>query len=147
MESAIVIDPNVIIVAVVAAAAGIISTVATVVEKIITWRKAKKGETLKQKLVPIMEEVLEPLTHKVDDMQVDLTRMRLLNLIRHDPHDAENILKIANQYFEYMHGNSEASKLFSKWLVQENIKCPEWFKYYTPSRRKSNGKKQNSGQE
>lgn len=147
MMQEIIIDPNVIIVALIGASAGIISAVATIGFKVYDIYKAKKGLTLKQKLTPIIEEALEPLDHKVGEIQVDVTRMRLLNLIRHDPHDAENILKVANQYFDYMHGNSEASKLFSKWLVQENIKCPEWFKYYTPAKRRTSGKKQDNREE
>lgn len=145
-QATIVIDPNLIIVALIGAAAGIISAVTTAVVKIVEWRKAKNGLTLRQRILPIVQEALRPTNAMIDSMQIDITRMRLLSLIRNEPTDAENILKVANVYFSNLHGNSEASKLFTVWLKEQNIKCPDWFTYYN-NNKEYYAEKQNSREE
>lgn len=116
-----------VIVAWIGGAAGIIAAVTAMVAKIYEIWKERRGETLEAKITPVVEKALVPVNAKLDYMQVDVTRMRLLSLIRHEPKDAENILLIAHTYFDQMKGNTEASKVFDRWLEQENIKKPDWF--------------------
>lgn len=107
--------------------AGVIAALTTLLTKVYEMWKEHRGENIESKITPVVEKALVPINFKLDNMQVDVTRMRLLSLMRHEPKDAENILIIARSYFSQMKGNSEASKQFSRWLKQENIKKPEWF--------------------
>jgi hypothetical protein len=125
-----------VIVAWIGGAAGIIAAVTTLIAKVYEIWKDHKGETLEQQISPIVEKALAPVNAKLDYMQTDVTRMRLLTLIRHEPKDAENILNVGKIYFSQMRGNSEASKQFARWLEKENIKTPEWFTW-----KRKNGKK------
>ena len=125
-----------VIIAWIGGAAGIIAAITTLMAKVYEIWKDHKGETLEQQISPIVEKALVPINAKLDYMQTDVTRMRLLTLIRHEPKDAENILIVGKIYFSQMHGNSEASKQFARWLKEENIKTPEWFTW-----KEENGKK------
>ena len=116
-----------VIIAWIGGAAGIIAAVTTLISKVYEIWKDHKGETLEQQISPIVEKALVPVNAKLDYMQTDVTRMRLLTLIRHEPKDAENILIVGKIYFSQMHGNSEASKRFARWLKEQNIKAPDWF--------------------
>lgn len=116
-----------VIIAIIGGAAGIITALFTGAIKIYELIKASKEHSLEDRVKPIIVEALEPTNRRLDAMQLDVTRMRLMSLIRNEPSDAENILIIAKTYFENMGGNSEASKQFARWLKQENIKKPEWF--------------------
>lgn len=119
------------IVALIGGAAGLITALTAVFTKISEAIKARRGETLEKKIgdtvKPIMDNSLKPIMESQLKLREDVTRIRLLDLIRHEPKDAENILIVGKMYFDGFHGNSEASKQFSRWLKQENIKKPEWF--------------------
>ena len=117
-----------VVVAAIGSTAGIIAAVSAVVFKVYEIMKSRKEKTLEDRVKPIIVEALEPTNRRLDAVQLDVTRMRLMSLIRNEPSDAENILIIAKVYFVDMGGNSEASKLFARWLIQENIKKPAWFK-------------------
>ena len=109
--------------------AGVIAAITTLLTKVYEIWKEHKGDNIESKITPVVEKALAPINAKLDYMQIDVTRMRLLTLIRHEPKDAENILAVARIYFRQMKGNSEASKQFNRWLKQENIKKPEWFEW------------------
>ena len=117
-----------IIVAIIGGGAGLVTALFTVGLKIYEIHKANKEKTLEERIKPVIEDAIAPTNQRLDLMQVDVTRMRFLNLIRDDPTDAENILVLGKRYFENMHGNSEASKQFARWLNEQHIKKPEWFK-------------------
>lgn len=118
-----------IIVAIIGGGAGFITALFTIGLKIYEIRKANKEKTLEERIKPVIVDAIRPTNDKLDAMQVDVTRIRLLDLIRHEPTDAENILKVAKIYFGGMHGNTEASKQFDRWLKEQHIKKPEWFNY------------------
>lgn len=118
-----------IIVAIIGGGAGFVTALFTVGLKIYEIRKANKEKSFEERIKPVIDEAIAPTNKRIDNMQVDVTRMRLLNLIRDEPTDAENILLVGKLYFDGMRGNTEASKQFDKWLKKENIKKPEWFKY------------------
>ena len=118
-----------IIVALIGGGAGFVTALFTVGLKIYEIRKANKEKSFEERIKPVIDEAIAPTNKRIDNMQVDVTRMRLLNLIRDEPTDAENILLVGKLYFDGMRGNTEASKQFDKWLKKENIKKPEWFKY------------------
>ena len=120
-----------VVVAMIGGAAGIIGATTVLISKIYEIYKDHKGDTLEntiRKVVQdIVDEKVDPIILRQKEVQCDVARMRLLSLMRHEPKDAENILKVGKRYFCEFHGNSEASKAFSAWLKRENIKCPEWF--------------------
>lgn len=117
-----------VVIALIGGAAGIVTAVTTGVIKIYELVKSSKSKSLEERIKPVIEEAIAPTNQRLDLMQVDVTRMRFLNLMRDDPTDAENILILGKRYFENMHGNSEASKQFARWLKEQHIKTPEWFK-------------------
>ena len=116
-----------IIVALIGGGAGILTALATIGLKVYEVVKANKEKSLEDRIKPVIEKAIAPTNKRIDNMQVDVTRMRLLNLIRDEPTDADNILLVGKLYFGGMHGNTEASKQFAKWLKKENIKKPTWF--------------------
>ena len=120
-----------VIVAIVGGVAGIVTTLITGIPKLFEMWKSHKGDTIEARIKNAMDETLKKCSNltneKLDNIQRDVTRMRLLFLIKHEPQDAENILIVAKIYFKDMEGNSEASKCFAKWLKKESVKRPEWF--------------------
>ena len=118
-----------IIVALIGGGAGFVTALFTVGLKVYEIRKANKEKTLEERIKPVIVDAIRPTNDKLDAVQIDVTRMRLLDLIRYEPEDAENILDIGEKYFRGMHGNSEASKQFNRWLKEHNIKKPAWFNY------------------
>lgn len=110
-------------------AAGFATTLFTIGLKIYEIHKANKEKTLEERIKPVIVDAIRPTNDKLDAMQIDVTRIRLLDLMRYEPEDAENILDIGEKYFSGMHGNSEASKQFARWLKERNIKKPAWFNY------------------
>ena len=118
-------------IALIGGAAGIITALFTGGIKVYELIKEHRGASFEEKVqtavTPIVENAIKPIEDRLDYMQQDVTRMRLLSLIRDEPEDAENILKVGRIYFSGMHGNSEASKRFARWLKEQNIKAPDWF--------------------
>lgn len=124
---------DVVLVAVVGGVCGIITTLITGIPKLYEMWRSYKGDTVEARIKQAMETTLRKCSvmtnEKLDNIQRDVTRIRLMSLIHYEPQDAENILIIAKIYFDGLHGNTEASKVFARWLKEQNIKKPEWFKY------------------
>ena len=116
-------------VAIIGGGAGIITALSTVGFKIYEYYRQRKEKTLEERIRPVIDEAIKPTNDRLDYMQRDVTRMRLLSLMKDEPTDAENILMVGKLYFSGMSGNSEASKRFDNWLEEQHIKKPEWFRY------------------
>ena len=116
-----------VIIALIGGTAGIITAVGTVLFRVYDIVQKKKQISFSEEVREVVREELKPAEERLDDIKRDVTRMRLLDLIRYESGDAENILTIGKLYFDGYHGNSEASKQFARWLKQEKIKKPEWF--------------------
>lgn len=58
----------------------------------------------------------------------DQLRTQLLMMISDYPEEHAEILELAKHYFEDLDGNWYLSSLFNKWLTEENITKPSWFK-------------------
>lgn len=117
-----------IIVAIIGGGAGFLTALSTIALKLYDIHKANKEKSLEERIKPVIVEAIKPTNDKLDAMQVDVTRIRLLDLMRYEPTDAESILEVGKIYFKKMKGNSEASKQFARWLKEQHIKTPEWFK-------------------
>lgn len=124
---------DVVIVAVVGGICGIITTFITGVPKIYEMWKVYKGDTVEARIEKAMQEAMKKCSsitnEKLDGIQRDVTRLRLMLLMYHEPDDVENILVIGKIYFNGLHGNTEASKVFNRWLKKQGIKKPDWFEY------------------
>ena len=122
-----------VIIAVIGGVCGIVTTLITGVPKLYDMWKSHKGDTVEARIEKAMQDAMKKCStitnEKLDGLQKDVTRMRLMYLIYREPLDAENILSVAKLYFNGMCGNSEASKVFGRWLKEQNIKKPSWFKY------------------
>lgn len=120
-----------VIIAWIGGAAGIVTALIAGVPKLYDMYKSHKGDTIENRISERIEEIIgkkiEPIEKRQKEIQCDVCRMRLLSLMRHEPEDAENIIKVSKKYFCEYHGNSEASLQFERWLKKENIKTPEWF--------------------
>lgn len=64
---------------------------------------------------------LEPIATKVTNIEKDTTRIQLLTLIKHDPDNAESILKVARHYFVDLSGDWYATAIFQNWCAERDI--------------------------
>ena len=122
-----------VIIAVIGGVCGIVTTLITGIPKLYEMWKNYKGDTVEARIEKAMSEAMKKCSsitnEKLDGLQRDVTRIRLMYLIYREPQDAENILSVAKLYFTGLCGNSEASKVFSRWLKEQNIRKPSWFKH------------------
>lgn len=122
-----------VIIAVIGGVSGIVTTLITGIPKLYEMWKNHKGDTVEARIETAMKDAMQKCSsqtnEKLDSIQRDVTRIRLMYLMHHEPQDAENIIVIAKLYFDGFHGNSEASKTFARWLKEQNIKKPSWFKF------------------
>lgn len=79
---------------------------------------------------------LKAIETKLDDIEAnqaraekDALRTQLLMMIADYPDERSEILKLAEHYFDDLHGNWTATAIFNKWLETrcDGVK-PEWFK-------------------
>ena len=122
-----------VIIAVIGGVSGIVTTLITGIPKLYEMWKNHKGDTVEARIEKAMQDAMKKCStitnEKLDVLQRDVTRIRLMYLIYREPQDAENILTVGKLYFDGLQGNSEASKVFDRWLKEQNIKKPSWFKY------------------
>ena len=65
---------------------------------------------------------------KVQKIEKDSVRTQLLVLMSDYPDEQQEILTIAEYYFDKLKSNWYMTSLFSKWLKKQNIEKPTWFK-------------------
>ena len=120
-----------VLIAIIGGAAGIIGALTVLIGKVYEIYKDHKGDTVEKRIGQVVQKIVDdkvdPIIARQKDVQCDVARMRLLDLIRYEPEDAENIIKVGERYFCEFHGNSEASKQFSRWYKAQYIKKPDWF--------------------
>ena len=75
-----------------------------------------------------IEDRLDQIDQKLQQSEKDELRTQLLLLLSDYPHEAAEILKIAEHYFSDLEGNWYCTSLFNKWLETNSIAKPEWFK-------------------
>ena len=57
----------------------------------------------------------------------DIVRVELKMMIADFPDDESDILRLAEHYFNDLHGNWVMATIFKKWLTERNIALPNWF--------------------
>lgn len=65
---------------------------------------------------------------KIKKIERDSVRMQLLVLISDYPEEKQEIMNVAEYYFDRLKGNWYMTSLFSKWLKKNGIDNPAWFK-------------------
>lgn len=65
---------------------------------------------------------------KVKKIEKDSVRTQLLLMMSDYPDEKQEILTIAEYYFSTLKANWYMTALFSKWLAQEGIPDPIWFR-------------------
>lgn len=65
---------------------------------------------------------------KVKRNEVDNVRLQMMLLMSDYPEEKQEIMRCAEHYFKELHGNWYMSTLFQRWLNNNSISNPEWFK-------------------
>lgn len=73
-------------------------------------------------------EGLESLKKKLGKLEKDSVRTQLLLLMSDYSGNQQEILEVAQHYFADCKGNWYMTSMFSKWLTDNEIGRPEWFK-------------------
>ena len=60
-------------------------------------------------------------------LEKDVLRTQLLFMVLLRPEEQQEILTIAEHYFEKLKGNWYMTSIFNKWLTANKIAEPEWF--------------------
>lgn len=68
------------------------------------------------------------LSKRLDKLERDGLRTQLLLLILMKPEEKKEILTIAEHYFKDLHGDWYMTSIFNKWVEEQGIAEPEWFK-------------------
>ena len=74
-----------------------------------------------------------------DEMNIRVTRMELLGLIRDDPNNVDAILQVAEYYFIELDGNAYAHAIFEKWAEAHGVAIG-WLPKLTRARTGKNNK-------
>lgn len=81
----------------------------------------------KKKESPI-EEKLDKIISEQKKSEKDQLRTQLLVMMSLLPNQHEEIMQLAQRYFEELKGDWFYSSLFAKWIKDNNIERPIWFK-------------------
>lgn len=73
------------------------------------------------------QEEKEGLKDEILTLKKDGIRTQLLLMILIKPGEEQEILKIAETYFEKLKGNWYMTSIFNKWLEANKVAKPEWF--------------------
>ena len=91
-------------------------------------RKAQENfEELKSEIKEIKADI-KKVQDKQKNSEKDELRTQLLMLIADYPSEKAEIMKLSEHYFGDLSGNWYLTSLFNKWLEDNHIAKPEWFK-------------------
>lgn len=68
------------------------------------------------------------ITGQLKKLERDVLRTQMLFLILMRPGEVQEILTIAEHYFKDLHGDWYMTSIFNKWVEEQGIAEPEWFK-------------------
>ena len=75
----------------------------------------------------------EAIEKRLYKLEKDSVRMQLLFLIRMMPGETQEIMTCAQHYFEELDGNWFLTPIFFKWMQENKVAKPAWFKGVTNS--------------
>ena len=64
---------------------------------------------------------IQPLATKIDSIEMDTTRIQLIDMIRNEPDNTDSILKLARHYFVDLSGDWYATAIFQNWCAERDI--------------------------
>ena len=64
---------------------------------------------------------------KLKKLEKDTVRLQLLFLMYNTPDERQEIMTLAQYYFETLKANWYLSSLFDKWLKKQGLQRPNWF--------------------
>lgn len=117
------------IVSICSGASVIIALIITLVKPIrekITHEKERKEDL--QKNFDALRKDIDEIKSRQHTSEKDELRTQLLLLIADYPQEYAEIMKLAEHYFGELNGNWYLTSLFNRWLEQNDIARPEWFK-------------------
>lgn len=100
-----------------------IKQVAGVVSSILVIGGAIGGFTafVSNRIVDKIDERIQPLTETVKAVQLDTTRLQLIQMMEHEPEDAEGIMKLAKYYFVDLGGDWYMTSVFNEWCMERDL--------------------------
>ncbi len=75
-----------------------------------------------------LDERFNLLEKKLAKIEKDSVRNQLMNLIHDYPDRKDEIMEVAQHYFEDLKGNWYMTSMFKDWLEVEHIDKPSWIK-------------------
>lgn len=72
-------------------------------------------------IVNKIDEKIQPLHETVKVIQLDTTRLQLIQMMEHEPEDREGILKLAKYYFVDLGGDWYMTSVFNDWCMERDI--------------------------
>lgn len=96
------------------------------IQFLITRHDNGKKENIDAKLKPL-ESKLDKLLDEQKKSEKDALRTQLLVMMTVLPNNHEEIMTLAQRYFNELKGDWFYSSLFAKWLKENDIEKPLWF--------------------
>ena len=106
---------------------GLLTTVINIISNAIQNRK-NRLKTVEEQLTNV-ENQLSEIQEKQKISEKDALRTQLLLMISDYPDETMDILKLAEYYFNNLHGNWTATLVFNHWLEKTGIAKPSWFHF------------------
>lgn len=94
----------------------------TALSSVVTWVLAQITKHLDR------NDTVSQLSHQMGKIEKDSVRTQLLLLMSDYPDNKQEILEVAQHYFEDIGGNWYMTNMFNEWLTDNNVGQPEWFK-------------------
>ena len=75
-----------------------------------------------------VEKLFNEIKSQLSKQEKDIVRDQLLTLMSDYPNRTDEIIEVAHHYFVDLNGNWYMTDIFAKWIDQEEIRRPSWFK-------------------
>ncbi len=76
-----------------------------------------------------IQKTFTDIDDRLAKQEKDIVRDQLLTLMSDYPNRTDEIMEVAHHYFVDLQGNWYMTDIFTKWIDQEGIRKPTWFKY------------------
>lgn len=97
-----------------------------IIQFFVTRHDNRKNDSIENKLSPI-EKKLDKIIAEQKTSEKDALRTQLLVMMTVLPNNHEEIMTLAQRYFDDLKGDWFYSSLFAKWLKENNVEKPIWF--------------------
>jgi len=104
---------------------GVLSTLITALFQYLQTKRSQR-DGLESKVDTIVAEQAAMMKAQ-KKQEGDILRVELKLMISDFPTQEADILRLAEHYFNDLHGNWVMAATFKQWLDQRGIKIPEWY--------------------